>query len=153
MMRRTNQIWGMACYSQLTSMSPFHHHFLMDSSASLFSLFPGIHPDFSEFPPSTTRWLQLTGMTHEEEQTLYTVLPQERCSQESHRTWWSSHHSESLPCTSQSRPACSDLLHPEGYCPVSNPCNMGQNHIVNASLIPIRSSWVGERGTSQGNLL
>ena len=46
----------------------------------------------------------------------------ERCSQESRRTWWWSRHSESLPCTCQSRPACNDLLHPEGCCPVSNPC-------------------------------
>lgn len=76
------------------------------------------------------------------------VLPQELCNRESHRMWWLLRRSESPPCTSQSRPVCSDLLHLEECCPVSNPCKTGQGHMVNVSFILIGSSWVEEICTS-----
>ena len=128
-------------------LSPHHHHFLMEKSASLlpflFSLLPGIHSGFPEPSPAPLDdpgvwgWTQASALATGGGGPLSMVLPREQCSQESRRMWWSSHHSESLPCTFRSRPACNDLLHPEGCCPVSNPYKMGQNHMVNASLIPI----------------
>lgn len=93
---------------------------------------------------SAWRWAPASALAGGGGGPLHTVLPRERYSQESRRKWWSSLHSESLPCTFQSQPACSDLLHPEGCYPVSNPCK-GQNHMVNAPIIPISDSSIEER--------
>lgn len=119
------------------------HHHLPITTTSLCRNRPGIHSGFPESSPAPLDdpgiwgWTQASALATGGGGPLSVVLPRERCSQESRRTWWSSHRSESLPCTFRSRPACNDLLHPEGCCPVSNPCKMGQNHMVNASLIPI----------------
>lgn len=134
----------MICYFLLHHSLPHHHHFLKEKSASLspslesILVFQSLRP----VPPGDPvhggePWLSCGSGRR---WPLHRVLPRERCSQASHRTWSSSRRSESLPCTSQSRPACSDLLHPEGCCPVSNPCKMDQNHTVNAALIPMQSS-------------
>lgn len=136
----------LACYSQFTHHH--HYHFLMEKSAALlpflFSLLPRIHPGFPEPSASTTRhsntgrWTHTSALAPVGGGPSLQVLPRGLCSQESHRTWWLSHRSESLPCTSQSQPACSDLPHLVGCCPVSNPCKTGQKRMVNAPLTPIR---------------